>query len=133
MSVGPTFLNADAWSKNVPAEIPCPANGDPFFTMSTTLDGKDYIFGFQYQVREDRWYLTLMDQGGNLIVAGLKVLADWPLWRARQFNPAVPPGMLFALDKSGKGDPPGLNDLGTRVILVYYPVTPLVEQPPATP
>src|SRR3972149_132195 len=54
---------------------------------------------------------------------------DWPLLR-RVRGPRRPPGSLVAVDATGSMLPPTLDDLGTRVQLVYVDVEELALQNP---
>ena len=96
--------------------------GVPFYTQKTRLDGIDYILGFRYSQREDRWYLSIYDSEEKPILLGLKLVANWPLLHAYRFNPLVPPGELMASSLGPDDSPPGLNELGEklRVQLIYF-------------
>jgi hypothetical protein len=90
----------------------------PFYTQRTVLDGITYILSFEWNEREERWYLSLADSAGVTIVSGIKVVANYPL-NYLLTDPRAPGGILYALDISGTGQDPGLNDLGRRVTLMY--------------
>ena len=129
MSVGAFFGSASpAWLANDPLEIPIPTQGGaayPLFSIRTVLDGQSYGLTFYYCAREDRWYLTIRDINEAVLVAGLKLIANWPLLRRCQHVPGIPRGNLTCVDYSAQGgESPGLSDLGTRCRLLYYPVTP---------
>lgn len=91
-----------------------------FFTQKTTLDGKDYVLSFAWNQRESRWYLTIYDHEDNVLQGAVKVIADFPLTRRIASSDTAPPGVLMAVDLTDAGDPPTRDDLGSRVILVYY-------------
>jgi hypothetical protein len=99
--------------------------GEPYYTQTTRLDGRDYILHFAYNQRTDRWYLSLHDDENVPLIAGLKLVANWPLLRHYQWDERVPPGELTVADLTGDGTPPGLDDLGPgrRCELVYRPAT----------
>lgn len=88
------------------------------FTQVTALEGRDYDLTFRWNQREDRWYLDI-SSNGQALLKGLKLIADWPLFRA-QTSELLPPGELIAFDQTGKGRDPGLRDLGSRVELFYF-------------
>lgn len=105
-----------------PVEIPVSLD-IPLYTERVTLDGKEYLFRFDWNGREGRWYLDIGDIDENWIVTGIKIIANWPLLR-RLVDPRKPPGDLLAVDYSALGgEPPALTDLGRRVKLIYFPVT----------
>ena len=91
----------------------------PFFRETVTLTGADYILDFQYNQREDRWYLSVSDAAGVPIYGGRKIVPSVSLLRqcadARQ-----PPGLLVPQTLTTDDSPPGLNDLGSRIALYYY-------------
>lgn len=86
----------------------------------TTLDGRDYIVRADYNQRESRWYLSLHDQTDDPILSGKAVVVGWDLLRL-VVDERRPPGRLYALDYSGTGHDPGLDEIGPglRVELVY--------------
>lgn len=95
----------------------------PLYSQRTVLDGKEYTLRFDWNGREGRWYLSLyLSDTGRAIVRGLKVLADWPLLTGVT-DVDKPPGILLASDNSPQGgEPPGFQDLGRRVTLLYFPL-----------
>lgn len=95
---------------------------DPFYTMTTVLDGTDYLFEFRHNQREDCWYLSVSLTDGTLLVAGVKVVSDRPLL-TRFADVRLPPGMLVAFANTSDKSPPKLAELGEdrRVTLIYYP------------
>jgi hypothetical protein len=97
------------------------------YVQRTSLDGREYQLTFQWNQRESKWYLDIRDQDGDDIVVGIKLVANFSLV-ARVADARIPPGMLIASDLTvvpGDGKTsydPGLRELGTRVVLLYYPV-----------
>lgn len=105
-----------------PLEIPVSVD-TPLYTQRTTLDGREYILAFDWNGRENRWYLSILDVSGEPLANGIKLVANWPLLR-RFTDPRLPTGVLMAIDYSpSSGEPPAFGDLGRRVKLSYYPVT----------
>lgn len=100
--------------------------GVPFYSQKTRLDGLDYILGFRYSQREDRWYLNISDSEEVPILTGIKLVSNWPLLQAYRYNTRVPPGELMAISLTTDASPPGLNELGEtlRVQLTYFDLTP---------
>lgn len=92
------------------------------YTQRTRLDGRDFTLVFKWHQREERWYLSLWDESEEEIVAGIKVLANWPLLRHHRADPRVPPGELVAVDLTTNGTPPGFDELGIerRCELTYF-------------
>jgi hypothetical protein len=103
-----------------PIEIPV-ATDTPLYTQRITLDGVEYVFKFDWNDRESRWYFGLFAIDETPIVTGIKVVANWPLLR-RFTAEKVPPGVLVAVDLSPeRGESPTFTELGFRVRLLYYP------------
>lgn len=97
----------------------------PFFTQRTTLDGREYLLTFDWNQREQKWYLSIADQDEVPIVSSIKLVANFPLTHLL-VDSRSPPGELFAMDTSGNGLDPLLSDLGTRVLLLYMDAEDLV-------
>lgn len=91
----------------------------PEFVQQTQLDGITYTLRFHWNEREESWYFELGDVDDNPVVASRKVVADWPLLHREQ-SEDKPPGSIWAIDLTGEGQPPGLNDLDERVIILYF-------------
>lgn len=104
-------------------EIPLPTD-TPLFSIRTTLDGVEYVLNFDWNGRESRWYMSISMIDGTLLVAGIKLISNWPLLR-RFADLRLPQGNLRAVDYSPQGgEPAGLvEDLGRRVKLIYTPTS----------
>lgn len=94
---------------------------DPFYSMTTVLDGSEYFFEFRYNQREDCWYFNISLTDGTLLVAGVKVICNRPLLK-RFADTRLPAGQLVAIPNTNDDDPPGLLELGEdrRVTLIYF-------------
>lgn len=99
-------------------EVPLPKNV-PAFVQQTQLDGQTYNLRVHWNEREGSFYLELGDVDGDPIVASRKLVPDWPLiFRVR--DDRRPPGELLMVDLTGSGIPPQLDELGERVVLLYF-------------
>jgi hypothetical protein len=85
-----------------------------------TLDGVEYQFRWSYIERGDRWKLSVLDTDDSAIVEGIACVASFPLFDLLT-DSRRPPGELMLFDTQGQGASPGLDDLGVRVLVVYYP------------
>jgi hypothetical protein len=96
--------------------------GAAYHSFKTRLQGRDFIFRLSFNEREERWYLSLLDEEETPLLQSVKLLANWPLLRHYRFDPRLPPGELMAIDPTGNGDPPTLDELGEglRVELTYF-------------
>lgn len=88
----------------------------PDYSQRTTLDGREYHFRFQWNVREAKWYMSLKDSADSAIVDNVKVVANFPFLKLLT-DARRPPGEIIAQCTSGID--PGLKDLGGRVTLTY--------------
>lgn len=103
---------------------------DAYTSQRTRLDGRDYLLRFRYNERENRWYLSIYDEEEEPILLGLKIVANWRLLKPYKYDPNVPPGELIAVDMTGNGSPPGLDELGEgrRCELLYLTREELAER-----
>jgi hypothetical protein len=90
---------------------------EPHFTTQVALDGVSWSLEFEWMEAPGAWFFTLYDAAGRAVVAGRRVVMDWPLtmrYRARN----APLGNLVFRDRSG-GSAPGRAELGQRCKLYY--------------
>lgn len=94
----------------------------PFYTMTTVLDGTDYLLEFRFSQRENCWYFSISTTDGEALVSGVKIVCDRPLL-SRFANVKLPTGRLVAIASAEDASPPGLTELGEdrRVTLTYLP------------
>ena len=99
--------------------------GVPYYSMRTSLDGRDFNLRFAWNQREERWYMDIRSDIDEPLALGLKLVTNVSLLRAMAFDPRLPPGLLMAMDMTLDQSPPGYYDLeiGKRVQLVYDPTT----------
>jgi hypothetical protein len=86
--------------------------------VSTTLDGVDFALDVRWNSREESWYLDINTSDGIAIKQGIKIVLGAKLGVTS--HPLRPTGTFLAVDLSGAGLKPTLDDLGTRVIVLYY-------------
>jgi hypothetical protein len=99
--------------------IPTGDGVTPFFDVQVTLEDVTYTLELRWNVRSSAWYMNVLDaEGVTMLQAGIKLVADWML--ASYSVGAQPPGAFVARDTSGQGIDPTLEDLGTRVQLLYF-------------
>lgn len=94
----------------------------PYYDFEVELEGRSYAFAFRWNERAGAWFMTVHDAAGIILVAGRKVVLGASLL-GRSRNPALPPGGLVAIDTSGADIDAGRDDLGERVLVVYYEST----------
>lgn len=98
--------------------VPTPDDGYPARSQRTSLDGVAYELTFLWNERQGAWFLSIADAEGAPILMGARILVDHPLLGSLR-DARRPPGELVALDMSDQQRDPGIDDFGTRVMLVY--------------
>jgi len=107
------------------------------YRQTTTLEGRDFILRFLWNQREGTWFFSLFDSQEDPIVEGVKVVVGFPLLRLVT-DDRKPPGVLLAVDTTApvpdraEGEKvlaldPGIDELGERVLLLYFPTDELDE------
>jgi len=89
------------------------------YDMQVVLSNITYTLEFRWNTREGYWYMDIKDETEDPILAGIKVVIEWPLG-IRTVDSRRPPGVFFAIDTTNQQRDPGVNDLGDRVKLVYF-------------
>jgi hypothetical protein len=89
-----------------------------FYTEQVELGGVVYRLTFAWNLRDSAWYMSIADVDGVAIVSGIRIVVDYPLLNSVS-NADRPTGLLLAIDTSGAGLDPGLEDLGDRVLLMH--------------
>lgn len=94
----------------LPVDTPC-------FTMKATLGESDYVLRFDYQERQDRWYLGVYTADMAPVALGMKVVCAWDVLRCCALSARPPGKLVFASDNEDA--PPGFADLGRSCFLMY--------------
>lgn len=95
-------------------------DGTARYSLSVVLDGADFRLFFEWNTRDQHWYLSIRDAENESITGceSIRLVRDgWPLRRIRDVRRPI--GELFVLSET-VGDP-GLKNLGTDVSLIYVP------------
>lgn len=93
---------------------------EPNYRLGTQLDGTQYVIDCRWNSRAEAWYLDVLDANADPIRTGIKIVLGAALG-ARCTDPRFPQGLFLASDLSGQGREAGLDDLGVRVFVYYYP------------
>ena len=95
---------------------------EPYEPRRVRLDGRDYVLEFAYNEREDRRYLTILDEDEVPIATGIKLVANWDILAPFRWDTRCPQGLMVVVDISGDASPPSLFDLGDgkRCELTYW-------------
>jgi hypothetical protein len=81
------------------------------------LEGELFNFRVRWNDRAGMWFLSIGDAAGT-IVSGRGVILGASLLR-RFTDRRLPKGDLIVIDTSGKNVDAGIDDLGTRVKIIY--------------
>ena len=98
------------------------------YEFSIELELLVYRFRMQFNGRDQSWFFDLLDEEGNPFRQGKKVVTNFPLLRLLSAE-GRPPGELYAIDTTGENIRAGLEDLGSQVILVYFPEVEVPDPP----
>lgn len=103
--------------------IPTLDGSTPSYTQRTTLDGVPFQLFFQYNRRQDCWYVSIATVDGQDIWNGLKLVCNWDLLLGCA-DSRRPAGRLFVTSNTADTSTPGLDDLGpgARCSLAYVPL-----------
>lgn len=93
--------------------------GVPDQVQTTTLEGRPFVFRFQWIQRIDRWIFDLETGSGTAIVRCKGLALGGDLLRQVQYRPEAPQGLLTVVDLEGKNEEPTLSSLGARHRVAY--------------
>jgi|SRR5579859_6612007 len=100
--------------------VPSVAN----YRVGTSLDGTQYILDVRWNGRANAWSMDVLAADQTPIRMGLKLVLGIIIG-GRVVDPAFPTGLLIAIDTSGQNLDAGFDDMGTRVIVSYFPTADL--------
>jgi hypothetical protein len=109
--------------------LPLDPTVGPNQRFGTALSGTQYLFDVRWNGRDEAWYLDILAENGDPIRRGMRVVLG-TLLGGRVVADAFPPGVLQAVDLTNSGTEAGLDDLGTRVQIYYYPFEDLKVRAP---
>lgn len=92
----------------------------PFYRVGTILDGVVYVLDVRWNASDSAWYFDLMLEDLTHIASGVKIVLGVLLAR-RMTHEKRPPGLFYAADTTDQDRDAGLDDLGGRVVVYYYP------------
>lgn len=92
----------------------------PAQRQTTTLDGRRYIVGLDWNARLGRWLLDLFTETGTEILRCKALCVGADVLRQVRYRTDAPPGVLILLDLQGLDAEADLVTLGGRHRLVYF-------------
>ena len=91
--------------------IVIPTTADfPHFRQVVSLNGVTYRLEFVYNGRDASWCMSVYAAGGDVLVSGVRVRADYPLMR-QYVSAELPDGVMFCVDVEAARREPGRDDL----------------------
>ena len=103
----------------MPQRLPIDA-AFPRYRVATNLGDTQYVMDVHWNARAEAWYLDISTEDGEPIRSGMKIVLG-ALLGLRSTDPRMPDGVLVASDMSGEGRDATLDDLGSRVVVFFYP------------
>lgn len=101
-------------------QIPTQFDGTVAYRQRTRLgvgsEAQDWIFDFRWNARTETWHFSILDLESNPVLTGQAVVCNLNLLKRAVGGPG---GFIFALSSDGGVEPPGLLELGDRVLLFY--------------
>lgn len=95
----------------------------PYVSQRTQLSGIPFLVSWAFNARTDSWTISLAAMGDGSeaptpVLSGAKVFIGYDLMR-RCRHPLRPPGRLYAYSTDGGYEHPTMNELGSRVKVIY--------------
>lgn len=103
----------------------------PHFDFQVQLDGVTYTLEFRWNTRQSGWFMSIQEEDETPIMSGIRVVVDLPLGK-RSRDERMPSGALIALDTQDQHKDPDYDELGPRVVLLYFTADELPIDPEAT-
>lgn len=94
-----------------------PTKSFPSYVETITLENIVYQFEFNYNSREEAWFMSI-SRDDEPLIAGIKVVDNFELI-GRFANVLLPRGLILTVDIEGLQRPPGQYELGSAVKLAY--------------
>ena len=94
-------------------------NDLPRYNFQIELDGTTFGLEMAWNFRGEYWSMSIFDADGVALLYGVRLVVDF-LLASRFRDSRLPAGNFQAMDTSGEQRDPGFNDLGSRVLLLYF-------------
>lgn len=110
--------------------IPFPVDDEPAdTTVRTELEGVVFLLRRYWNKRAACWVLDILDELGQPLAVGLAVRSGSDMTGHLTIE-GWPGGRIVAVDSTGSGIDPGIDELGQRVDLVYVTAQEVAEAQP---
>lgn len=97
------------------------------FEFKAVVEGINLGFEFKWNDRDELWRMSFFDGSAQPIRYGVPVVLGRPFFGRNLAPMGLPAGVWQAIDTSGNDAPPTIDDLGTRVIVVFTPLSELTS------
>lgn len=95
------------------------ASDENDFYQTVELDGRRYQLRFTWNQRDAAWRLSVYQPDGTPLANSRKIVLNIPLLRG-EIDERLPLGWIVAYDFTGSNVEAAHDDLGERVLLIYY-------------
>jgi hypothetical protein len=99
--------------------LPTLTDGTQAYSFHVDLEGITYGFDFSWNWMRSFWSVVIRDATGEALLSQTLRTGNALLARFQAREGRLPPGEIIVFDTSGQDKDPGLQDLGTRVQLIY--------------
>ena len=83
-----------------------------------TLDNNDYVFHFTNMLRNNRWYLSIIDNKDNTLISGIKLVMGINLLKQSRHIENMPQGVLWLANWEDQEEAT-FENFGKKVNLYY--------------
>lgn len=90
----------------------------PNYRVSTTLGGEQFVFDVRWNGRAETWFLNVLTSDAQPIRTGIRLVLGAGIGD-RVADSRFPAGRFVVSDLSRSGREAGLDDLGTRVVVLF--------------
>jgi hypothetical protein len=102
------------------ASVVIPTFADGYYTFTITLEEKVYRFDIHWNSRMKSWIADILDENDVVLANGMPIHVDSRIIGQLHHIVGMMTGELTAFDTTNRELDAGLNDLGTRVLLMYH-------------
>ncbi len=89
-----------------------------YFTVTVTLDGVTYELEYNWNHRCGFWSITVSDSAGNVLIAGVKIVLEFDLFK-RYSKTALPKGLFIAIRDGLDKAKLRFDELGKNANIIY--------------
>lgn len=89
------------------------------FDQIVELDGVRFLLRFTWNSRDFDWRLSVYQPDGTPLALARRMVLNIPLLSG-EIDKRLPPGWLVAYDSTGSETSAAHDELGARVLLVYF-------------